>query len=508
MFKAKEGDRIKITKKIKNVGKWKFNPNPGDICIALTYGFDTNIRVVPTGRKDYNDNDLYTLIYEDEYEVYIEPTILKTFKSYYKIPKKEYIPHVTKWLKSLGKTTVYENEDITDKQYNYLFISSIGDNFHFECAIYTDIYAPFEDLYKLGMPKIEEPFSKKTSKYKLYEKVKTKLGSVFNVNRITYDDEVKQFMYGGLSDQGSQFTNWAENEISLVEAIETEKVYKIGDRVIVGESNVSAVGWEGNVGTVVSICDNGKYKYQVKVEDGYCLYTEIIGLAPKEPAPQVDFESSKNIKPKFKITDKVLIQQGGFQYCEPTSQGNCIGFPTNNGIIEYIIEEFTYENGHFWYKLVDYGNWVTEGGLQKINTTTKEQPIPNVYNPTTKPTPKFKYLDLVRVDIHDGEFIVISSEYRYDTHFYVVESTGVEGRLNGISEDRISFAPILIPELIPVGEASIPDDFDKKALREYLGLSPKKELMQKENITLIDTNVNSTKSITEKLVSKPEIYYF
>ncbi len=443
------------------------------------------------------ENENIVLLGENEYELYNEEIVFNHL--YYRIHDMSIISDLVKWMLSIGRTTKYNYEDV-NINYNYMFVEYCTKGFHFGYSEDTTMFKPLDELYKSGLPRMEEK---------------------------TID-------------------------------------YKIGDRVIVGEANVTCPGWKGSIGIVVEDRRPSGYYYVQGVNNRHCLYTKIKGLAPKESSPQVDFESSKNIKPKFKKTNKVLFQQGGFYYCEPTSQENCIGFPTNNCIIEYIIEEFIYKQGHFWYKLVDYGNWVTEGGLQKINTTTKEQPIPDVYNPTTKPTPKFKYLDLVRVDIHDGEFIVISSEYRYDTHFYVVESTGVEGRLNGMSEDRISFAPVLMPEskfkigdwvnygeqlfcvnsieyskeseeyilycTVCLSDGRSDDGYnyicvesslslhtrwaregsfseDEKALKQYLGLLPR-DLIQKENITLMDTRVIPTKPLKQELVSQESVFYF
>jgi hypothetical protein len=560
MFKAKEGDKVKIIKKLKNADKWKFNPKVGDICIALVDGFESFIRVVPTGRNDYNKSDLYTLIYEDEYELYKEEKLNK-LALYYDLPKKEYIPHITKWLKSLGKKTNFEDDFMSGHNYNYLFISSFSDDFHFDFSLSTGMHKPFEELYELGMPRIEEststkfPFYVKMKKpggnntsHKRYTQGLTDYKTIvkiveedtqnyycvdgyvlwkqyfytyetpateqeyidycdgLNPKPISLEEKAKKFVVGSwwknpkmkkyLSNDNiyyriessnvvrgdyiqiyfdaaasenwnikigmhlSQANNEYEDAMELVanrnlydledivnidgdskkyqitkfafsgagwiyylrEVQSSSSVelqiqeprltyapketikptdYEVGDMVIVGESNVKVLNWEGNIGVITNISSNAKYKYQVEIREGYKLYCDVVGYAPTP----VNSQSLPPI-PKFKHLDVVTIDGGDTFYCIANHQivGGTIIYDIVSGNNSSI-------------------NGATEERLAFAPILKPETPKELHFQSSKDKTPKFKTGDILNTNEHKT-FSVVKISWNEDYNQFMYEGVG------------------------------------------------------------------------------------
>lgn len=235
--KAKIGDKIRLLLPI-YVCENKTLP----IGMILTCKRDNKFLIHIVAYSEVDDYEV--VLSESEYELFEEKPIV--FATYYSISKKEYIPHVYKWLKSLGKITKYENDELSDcdRACVYLFISNDG-CFHFSSTYHNDFHKPFEDLYKLGMPKIEE---------------------------------------------------------------KEEVVYKIGDRVIAGENNVGNKECIGKTG-IITGSDNNiniKYKYYIKFDNSdYHLYSTVTGYAPQEPIPNIKLSFKEG--DKFINTDYETI---------------------------------------------------------------------------------------------------------------------------------------------------------------------------------------------------------
>ena len=75
MFKAKEGDKIRLLSIVNKASKNKGLFQPGDILIALANNMDGYIRAVPNNKEEYYNNINYCLLFEHEYELVEEETI-------------------------------------------------------------------------------------------------------------------------------------------------------------------------------------------------------------------------------------------------------------------------------------------------------------------------------------------------------------------------------------------------------------------------------------------------
>ncbi len=74
-----------------------------------------------------------------------------------------------------------------------------------------------------------------------------------------------------------------------------------------------------------------------------------------------------NTETKFKIGDKVKTKKiEHYQSCQGTQKASCISKNYREGTIKNI----NFDNGHYWFLLTDYGNYIREDGLELIESIT------------------------------------------------------------------------------------------------------------------------------------------